>query len=315
MNGILAWLTAFFVALVPGTQPHPGWDGYLEADFVYVAPVSAGVIDTIKVAEGDTVRKGDVLFIQSTDQYKASLDAAEAKAAAARANLENLSTGSRADEITVVRAQLNKARADLSLAQTSYNRSVKLHEQGFAPQSRVDQDKTALDSAQAQVDQLQAQLQLAQLPTGRDAQRSGAEADLKAAEAQAEQARVQLKDRTLTAPVDGQIERVFYQQGETAGVGAPVVSILPPRALKARFFVPETQRAELRIGETLKVTCDGCKAGLTASLTYVASEPEHTPPVIFSRDERARLVFMVEARMNERSGLLPGQPVRVEAAP
>ncbi|HEY8596738.1 MAG TPA: HlyD family efflux transporter periplasmic adaptor subunit [Devosiaceae bacterium] len=315
MNQILAWLAAVVAFVVPGvgSAPPQVWNGYLEADYVYVAPVTPGVIDEIKVKEGDRIAAGDVLFTQSRAQYSAALAASEAQVEVARANLANLSTGSRENELQVIRASLAKAQADLSLAASNYQRSVELQKQGFASNAKVDQDKAALDAATAQVNQLEAQLGVAELPA-RDAQRVGAEAALKAAEADAQRAQVQLDDRTVRAPIGGVVDRVFYDAGEMAPAAAPVVSILPPGELKARFFVPEKERAALRVGERLAVTCDGCPDDLTATLTYLATDPEHTPPIIFSTEERARLVFMAEARVDGDTGLLPGQPVTVKVS-
>lgn len=313
MNEFLAWLTGLVGFLLPGfgVADTPRYNGYVEADYVYVAPMAGGQIGQLAVHEGDEVQAGAVLFVLQHDQQAALLAAAEARVRAAEANLVNLTTGGRKDEINVIRASLQKAEADLSLARESSARSGKLFAEGLVPQSKLDLDRAGLASAEAAVRQLQAQLKVAELPA-RDAQQVQAEANLAAARADAEKARFDLSDRTIAAPVAGRVERLFFDNGEMAGAGTPVVSLLPADALKVKFYLPETERQSLALGDRLAVNCDGCPVGLEATVSYFASEPQFTPPIIYSRDERQRLSFMAEAVLAEGDALLPGQPVTVE---
>lgn len=310
MNEFFAGVLTAIMSILPGgAAEDAGYPGYLEADYVYVAPVSAGRIAGIAVTEGQTIAVGDVLFALDDAQQQALLAAAEARVEAARATLENLVTGSRAQEVDVIRASLSKAQSDLDLAQSNLARSEKLLAAGAVPEVRVEQDRAALASAQAQVEQLTAQVGVAELPA-RNAQQVAAEANLTAAEADASRAALDLKDRQTVAPIGGVVDRLFYSTGEMAAAGTPVVSIMPEGALKVRFFVPETDRAALALDGTVFVGCDGC-ARMLARITYLAAEPQTTPPVIYSREERGRLVYLVEAELDAPGTLQPGQPVTV----
>ena len=310
MNEFFAGILAAVMSLLPGGASEPaGYAGYLEADYVYAAPVSAGRIASIAVVEGQAIGAGDVLFTLEGAQQQALLTAAEARVEAARATLENLETGSRTEEIDVIRANLSKAQADLALARSNLMRSEKLLAAGTVASVRVEQDRAALASAEAQVAQLTAQVNVAELPA-RDAQQVAAEANLAAAEADAGRAALDLADRQTIAPVSGTVDRLFYGAGEVAVAGAPVLAILPEGGLEARFFVPEAERAALAVGQIVSVGCDGCTA-MTAVVTHLASEPQTTPPVIYSREERGRLVYLVEARLEAPGTLRPGQPVTV----
>lgn len=260
------------------------------------------------------VKQGEVLFTLSLDQQRALLAAADARVAAAEANLANLTTGGRADEIEVTRASLQKGQADLSLARETAERSGKLLTEGLIPRSRYDQDRATLASAEAAVKQLQAQLKVAELPA-RDAQQWQAEANLVAARADAEKARADLADRTILAPADGRVDRLYFVAGEMAAAGVPIVALLPADALKVKLYLGEADRSSFALGQEVKVTCDGCAEGLSATLSYFASEPQFTPPVIYSRDERQRLSFLAEATLAPGSELLPGQPVTVARLP
>lgn len=315
MSDAFGWLAALF-ALLPGmgTAQPPEWSGYVEADYVYVAPVAPGTVLTLSVSEQQRVNKGDLLVVLSALQQSAALDAAQARVTAAEANLHNLESGSRTEEIDVVRASLARAEADRVLAEQNLTRSQKLFDEGLIPNAQVDQARAAFASAEAQVDQLRAQLAVAELPA-RSQQQIAAQASLDAAIADAAKARADLFERNLGAPVAGLVERIYFDPGEMAVSGAPVVALRPDGALKVKFFVPETARATLALGQGLSVSCDGCHDGLTATLSFLASEPQFTAPIIYSRDERGRLVYLAEARLDGEVALQPGQPVSVAVRP
>jgi len=312
MSGFFAWMMGL-LSLIPGLG-HPGpvsWNGYVEDDYVYAAAASAGTIQSIAVKEGQLVHKGDVLFVLEASQQQAQYEAAKARADAAQATLENLQTGSRQEEIDVTEAQLMKAKADLNLAQQNLARTQDLFDRGLTPVATLDQSKGTAQAAQAAVDQLQAQLKVQQLPA-RDAQQIGAEASLAAAKADAASAKAALDNRKVIAPEDGRVERLFYKAGEVAGAGAPVLSLSGAEAMKVLFYVNEGDRQQFALGDVLSVGCDGCASGLTATISHFASDPQFTPPIIYSRDERSRLVFLTEAVLADQSGILPGQPVSIE---
>lgn len=315
MDGFMAWVFGLLAALVPGlaADPGPRFNGYVEIDYLYVAPLAGGRITTVLVSEGQRVLAGEVLVSLDASQQQAALLGAEAQVAAAEAALRNLETGGREDEIAVARANLMQAEADLQLAHETAARSARLFEQGIVPQSRRDQDQTALNVAEARVAQLAAQLKVIELPA-RDAQQQQAEANLAAARANAEVARIALAERDVMAPVAGQVEKLFYSAGEVDAAGGPLLSLRPGGALKVKFYVPETTRSAYPVGSVFRVSCDGCRDGITATLSYLAADPQFTPPVIYSRDERQRLSFLAEADITG-AVLPPGQPVTLEPMP
>ena len=311
MDNVLAWLTGL-LSIIPGVghEAPPSWNGYAEIDYVYASTATAGRIESVAVREGDRVAIGDVLFVLEASQQQAQYDAALARAKAAEASLDNLQTGSRSEEIDVIRASLMKAEADLALAQQNLKRSEELFAQGLIPAAQLDQARATAQAAGAAVEQLKAQLKVAELPA-RDAQQIAAEATLAAATADAANAKAMLDNRTIRAPDAGRVERLFFSAGEVANAGAPVVSLAGAGALKLKFYLSETDRQDFALGQRVAVTCDGCAEDLTATIDHFASDPQFTPPIIYSRDERHRLVFLTEAVMDEENGVLPGQPVSI----
>ena len=153
--------------------------------------------------------------------------------------------------------------------------------------------------------------ELLKTATGTQKALEDAEATLRSAEARLNSARTRLTRRRALSPEAGIVQQVYYRPGETVPAGRPVVSLLPPRNLKIRFFVPQASLPEIKFGDTVNVTCDGCEANLTAQISFIARSTEFTPPVIYSLEERSKLVFLVEARPAAPEKFRVGQPVNV----
>lgn len=296
-------------------EPRVSWSGYVEGDYVYVASPLAGAVDTLAVRRGEGVRKGATLFTLDADAERAAREEAAARLSSAQALAANTGKGRRREEIEVSKAQLAQAQAQAQLAQAELARQQQLVAQGFVSASRLDDLRAAARQAEARVAELQAVLRVAAMPS-RDDERAAAVAGARAASAALEQARWREQQKTQTAPADGQVADTYFRVGEWVGAGQPVLSLLPRGAVRARFFVPEAQLAQIRVGQAVTVHCDGCAAPIPARIDFIATQAEYTPPVIYSNSQRARLMFLVEARPSAEDGarLKPGQPVDVRPA-
>ncbi|MGH6725857.1 MAG: HlyD family secretion protein [Pseudolabrys sp.] len=168
--------------------------------------------------------------------------------------------------------------------------------------------KTAVVNAQQNFDRAKELLKTA---TGTQKTYDDAEAALRQAKANVAWSQTRLARRNAYSPAAGTIEQVYYRPGETVPAGKPVVALLPPQNLKLRFFAPEPLLPEIKYGGAVTVTCDGCAKGLTAKVSFIARSAEYTPPVIYSLDERAKLVYLIEARPDEPDKFRVGQPVTV----
>lgn len=218
--------------------------GWVEADLIFVSPDEQGRIETLKVLEGDQIKKGELLFTLDDDLQQSDLQ-------------------------------------------------VK---------------KTAVVNAQQAFDRAK---QLLKTAAGTQKTYDDAEAVLRQANANLDWSQTRLARRTGISPADGVVQTIYFRPGETAPPGRAVLSLLPPGNLKIRFFAPERQLASVRYGQTVQVACDGCPNGLTAKVSFIASSAEYTPPVIYSREERAKLVFLIEARPADPEKFRVGQPVTV----
>jgi HlyD family secretion protein len=284
------------------------WSGYAEGDYVYVAAPLAGQLKQVSVVAGQTVALGAPLFALDAESEQAARDQAAALVAAAQAQANNVAKGKRPQELKVSDAQLAQAQASAALARQDLNRQRQLLAQGFVSKARIDDAEVALRQAQARVDELGSALGVARLPA-RDDERTAAQANATAATEALRQADWRLAQKQQAAPVAGLVAEVFYQLGELVAAGQPVVSLLPPGNVKARFYVPEAELSTIRPGQSVALHCDACPAPIGAHITRVATSPEFTPPVIYSNAQRAKLVYMVEAQPDVAPGASPvGQP-------
>jgi HlyD family secretion protein len=293
----------------------PGWSGYVEGEYVYVAAPVPGRLQTLAVQPGDTVAAGAALFALDAAPEQAARAEADARVRAAEAQAANAAKGRRDDEIAVVRAQLAQARAQAERADAEWHRQQALVAQDFVSRSHLDDATTARQQARDRLAELEAGLRVALLPARSD-ERASAEAQVDAAREARRQQAWREQQAVQSAPVAGLVSDTFWRVGEYVPAGQPVLALLPPSARKARFYVPEAELGALAVGQGVSLHCDGCGAPIAARITRIAAQPEYTPPVIYSNSQRARLVFLVEARVApaDATRLHPGQPLDVRAA-
>jgi len=289
------------------------WQGYIEGEFVLLASPYAGQLQKLYVRRGDSVAAGAPAFALEQENERAARLQAEEQLRNAQARLENLKLARRPPEIAAVRAQLDQSRAARELARTQLAQQEKLFKGGFTSQIVLDQARSSYEQSVARVAEMEAQLRNANLPLGRDAEREAAEREVKASQAALEQAAWRLGQKSVAAPVAAYVQDTFFVDGEWVPAERPVVSLLPPGNVKARFYVPEAVVGSLAPGRAVQIRCDGCGAPVDAKISYVSSQAEYTPPVLYSKESRTKLVFLVEARPAPADGakLRPGQPVDV----
>jgi HlyD family secretion protein len=240
-------LTALLLALALGgcnDKRDPGFQGWVEADMIFVSPDEYGRVTKLDVREGDEVKAGDPLYSVDDDLQQ---------------------------------ADLNQNKATLANAQQTYDRAASLSKTGAGTQATLD----------------------------------SAVSGLRVAEARVVTSETRLARRQGLAPVAGTIQQIYFREGETAAAQRPVVSIMPPGNMKIRFFVPESELPKLAIGDEVHVTCDNCAPDLTAKIYFIATTAEYTPPVIYSLDERSKLVYLIQARPSRPDALRVGQPISV----
>jgi HlyD family secretion protein len=245
-TGLQILALAAMAVMLAGCDPprDPGYQGWVEADMIFVSPDESGRVTKLSVREGDEVKAGEQLYSVDDDLQQ---------------------------------ADLNQNNATLANAQQSYDRASSLSKTGSGTQANLDAAVSALRVAEAHVNTSQTRL----------ARRIG------------------------FAPVAGTVQQIYFREGEMVPAQRPVLSIMPPGNMKVRFYVAEPELPKIAIGDEVRVTCDNCAPDLTARIYFIATTAEYTPPVIYSLDERNKLVYLVQARPSRPDVLRVGQPISV----
>ncbi len=292
-----------------------GYQGYLEGEFVYVASPLAGRLETLAVQKGARVNAGAPLFTLERSAELAVQRQAADQLRAVTARLEDLKKGARPSELATLQARLDQARAAAELSALELARQQNLFNTRVIPASDFDRARLSHERNLHAEDELSASLATASLGARSDTI-AAAEADASAAEAAKAHADWSVDQKSQAAPTAALVYDTLYRQGEFVALGNPVVALLPPENLKVRFFVPEAEFAVLRAGAAVRVAITGLPAPLSAHISYLSPQPEFTPPVLYNRENRAKLVFMVEAVFDSAArDLHPGQPVDVTLVP
>ena len=302
-----AGLIAALVLVPRLNRPHV-LTGYVEGEPLYLAAPVSGAVAQVFVQRGDRVKAGDKLFVVDPRQLAAQRQQAQAEVGAAQAQAQDARQGLRPVELEVYDANIAAAEARARDDAADMRRIEPLVRKGVYAPARLDDVRAALQTANAQLAAARRQRDAAALGA-RKGQVQAADSRVAQAHAGLSVAEARLSDLAPLAPSDGRVEEVFFQQGEWSVANQPVVSLLPDDRIKLRFFVPQQSLSAYRPGAVVSFACDGCAKGLTARITYVSPRPEFTPPIIYSREARDRLVYRVEARPSAR--LNPGQPVDV----
>ncbi|HYQ48657.1 MAG TPA: HlyD family efflux transporter periplasmic adaptor subunit [Thermodesulfovibrionales bacterium] len=290
------------------------YQGYAEGEFVLVAAPNAGRLEKRWVSRGQEVEVGAPLFALEEENERADRRGAGARMHNAEARLADLRISRRSSEIAALEAAAAQAQADLKLSSLQLERQEKLFQQGFISREQLDEALANQTRDLQRVAEAEARLTTSRESIGRDKEIVAAQAEVDAARAELSQSDWRLAQRAIHSSAKALVQDTFYSEGEWVQAGSPVVSLLPPANLKLRFFVPESVVGSIKVGQRVTARCDGCSSPIEAKVSFVSRQPEYTPPVIYSQEQRVRLVFLIEARPEPAGAELlhPGQPLDVE---
>jgi HlyD family secretion protein len=308
----LAAVTAAALAASCAKPDDGTLQGYVEGEFVFVASPLGGELQQLAVQRGATVKKGELLFaLEDTTERDAALRQ-QRIVDSLRARLADEKKGKRPSEIAALEALLEQNRASRQLADAELARIEKLAPTGAASANALDRARADVAESKARVAQTEADLETARLGARED-RVAAAEAEVRAAESELARRQWDLDQKRQAAAADARVFDTLYREGEWVDAGKPVVVLLPPPNVKVRTFVPETRVGAIRTGAAASVSIDGVAQPVRGSVTFVSPRAEFTPPVIFSRESRSKLVFLVEIRFapDAAATLHPGQPVDV----
>jgi HlyD family secretion protein len=254
-----------------GQKDDQPWLGYAEGDNAFISAPQPGWMSSLHVERGTYVHRGDLLFTLDDTAQLAQRNEAVAS-------------------LETAKASLKQEEANLVYAQRQLQRQGGLARANAGTPANLDLAKANYDQSSARIAQLKSQI------AQTNASLAGAS--------------YSLTQRNIAAQTEGRVQDIYFRPGEYVPGSTPVISILPPKNIYVRFFVPETQFGKVHLGEKVRINCDGCKP-VDAIITFIAQQEEFTPPVIFSVGVREKLVFKLEARVPGGMKLNPGQPVQV----
>ena len=289
------------------------YQGYIEGDYLYMSSPLSGRIVKITAGKGGSVSTGDLLFEIDSQPYEDSYREAQSLYHAALARYKDLNKGQRPEELAVLEASMEEAEVTFTYSKNKYERAKNLYEKKVISKDNYESALSAFERDRARMAELKAKLKTAKLGA-RDEQIVAARKEVERAKAVQDKAQWQLAQTKGHSPRSARVVDVLYTEGEFAPAGAPIVSLLPPEGVKVRFFVPEPVLSLIKTGLSVSVLRDGVKDVLTGKISYIAPYAEYTPPLIYSKENREKLVFMVEATFDDAAKLHlnPGQPVEVE---
>ncbi|AKH21846.1 HlyD family secretion protein [Sedimenticola thiotaurini] len=251
-------------------------NGRIEATEYDIATKYAGRVETVLVQEGDMVEAGQVLATMDTVDLQAQLREAEAGLREARESREYAA------------AIVLQRESELSFAQAELNRSLKLIDQGHVSQETVDQQRTALRSAQAALKA--AKIQVVQ-----------AEAGIEAAEARIERLQGNIADSQLTTPISGRVLYRLAEPGEVLAAGGKVLSVLDLTDVYMTIFLPTAEVGNLDVGSEARIILDAIpQYTIPARISFVAPRAQFTPKAVETRSEREKLMFRVKVKIDSK---------------
>lgn len=293
-------------------KPSARLQGYIEGEYVYVAAPVSGRLESLSVTRGDTVQTGQALFALEETPLKAARDEAAARLHEATWLLEDVKKGARPTEVASLTARLHEARAAAELSKKELDRLEYLFRTKATPQIDLDRGRSDFEQKRNQVIALESELTTAGLGARSD-QITAQQAAVSALSAGLSKADWDLSQAKQAAVSTGLITDTLYRVGEWVSAGRPVVVQLPPKNIKARTFIPEQLLGSIHIGDTAEITIDGVDQSFKGVVRFIAPNAEFTPPVIYSREMREKLVYLLELGLETDNPniLHPGQPIEV----
>lgn len=313
---LTAFIVIFCIASLTACHSSHTYQGYVEGKYVYLSSPIAGRLLVVGVKKGESVKKGQLAFALEQQPEFAELQSALAHVNAAAANLANLKLGKRPSELASIEEQIAQAHADLELSKVTLARYKILEKQNLVDVQTVDDYIAQVKANRAKVGQLSENLTTAKL-AARINEVKEAAAQLDEATADLEKARWAVSQKTVYIPQDSIVYDKFYRVGDEVPAYYAVLSLLLPAKSVIVFYVNEKDLASIQLNHFVSIHCDGDSKSYQAKVTYVSDAAEYTPPVIYSRSARSKLIYRIEAKFTgeNKLPLHPGEPVDVMINP
>lgn len=305
-------LISLMVGLVSCNKSSSTYQGYVEGKYAYLSSPVGGALQILAVHQGDTVKQGQLIFVLDQQPEFSSVQEAMANVNAAAYDLADLKLGERPSELASIEAQIAQAKANMEFSEQTLKRYQVLYNKHLLDKQTLDQYISENKANEAAVETLAQNLKTAKLSARSNEIRSAA-SKVDAAAADLQSARWNLAQKTVYAPSNGIIHDTFFRIGEEIASYQAVVSLLIPKESYVVFYLSETALGKVKLNEKVNISMDGVNKTYPAMISFVSDAAEFTPPVIYSRETRSKLVYRIEAKFvgSDALPIKPGQPVDV----
>lgn len=288
------------------------YQGYVEGEYVNIASSQSGRLDKLFVTRGENVKTDTPLFVLDSENETDQLHQNESQLTSAQAVLNDMQKGSRPEELDVIKAKLTQAKADADNFQEQLRRNQELYKANALSKETLDNTTTSAHRSAALVNELQNTLKVAEIGDRSDRIKAQ-KANIQQIQALISQTTWKLSEKARKSPSDAMVFDTLYREGEFVPTGGIIVRLLPPQNRKIRFFVPQDIAEKLAINQNLSIISRSDGRSIPAHVTYISTEAEYTPPIIYSNETKDKLIYMIEAYPNPKDAPLlhPGQPVEV----
>lgn len=307
---ILTLLVTIMSLTSCGNSDQHRYQGYVEGDNIYLAAPYSGALIKSCVHRGQNVKKGELLFQLDPDPQSLQVNETAAALKQVEQVYMDLQEPRRPAEIAAIQAQIGQASSQARLAAVRMKRNQTLFDKHVLDKDTLDASRERHQELLYLKAQFEANLKLAQ-EGSRPAQIKAQEAQIALVKSKMNQTQWQLTQKSVYAPAAGVIFDTYFFPGEFVGIQQPIAALLTPDNIHISFFVPASALPGIRVDQQITFGCDGCAENNVAIISYISPEAEYVPPLVYSRDNRDKLVFRVKAAISDSMKFKPGQPVIV----
>lgn len=305
-----------FIGLLSACSHHSQhYLGYIEGKYVYLSSPVSGQLIQLPVQEGDTVQANQVAFQLDPQPELSQLENAKAQWQAAQEDLENLKRGERSTILKRLEAQISQAQVNVVYSKKMFERNGELVKTGAVGKAVFDQSRAQYESDEQKLNETRANLAEAKLGA-RNNLIAAQEAKVQAAAAQVKQYQWLVSQKTIHFSERGFVQDTLFNENEFVPAGKPVIQFLPPENRMVVFYIPEKKLSQIQVGKKIIFNCDGCQKNISAVISFISSQAEYTPPVIYSENSRDKLVYYVEAKIDPgiAAQMHSGEPISVSVS-
>ncbi len=303
------------------------YTGTLEANEVDINSEVSSTVKSVFVDEGISVKKGDKILQIDDTSLLIKLNQANAQLDGAKADFDDVSSGSRSEEIKKAQANLQSIDALLSGAKSeyeyvlgNYNDLKSLYEQDTVSKKELDGAKISMDKAYSNFQNIQKQYESSEsslnlvMSGSTNEKIKKAKAQVDSMKANVDLLKYQLSKATVYSPIDGVVQNINYDEGELVLTGANIANIINLTNRWVKIYIPQKQLDKVSLNKEVNIKADYLSdKKLKGKIAYISSEAEFTPKNVESKESKEEMVFEVKVKIEDDSNLLkPGMLVDIE---